>query len=385
MRELLRCGLTALAAAVIAGGCARAGAGVRPDAGAHRDPVASGQQPAAPPPAQNAAVAEKVEVGRGPWMVVPLLSSTPKLGTAAGLMGGVVYRFDELSRASLLGLSAQYTTTDSMKAALTGRASFGADRHRVELSANVARIMNDYADYLGTGIALKNVEDARGIYGSYLNRVSGNWFAGVQAAFRNYQVVGQSPSDAENLAALGISGLKTAGVGFVVQNDTRDNDNRPTRGWLLNLENFAFRQRLGGDNDYDLYRFDVRGYWRHGRGHVLAIRQANQLTVDAPLEAYSSISLRGYKSGQYLGENVSTIEVEERLDLARRWGANFFLGLGCLYGGGKVCTDSENLYPSYGAGIQFVLVPKEGIVGSLEYGRGKGDNYGGYLNLGYEF
>jgi len=104
-----------------------------------------------------------------------------------------------------------------------------------------------------------------------------------------------------------------------------------------------------------------------------------------PLEAESSISLRGYKTGQYLGENMSSIEVEERFHLAKRWGATLFLGLGCLYGGGKVCTESKNLYPSYGAGIQFVLVPKEGIVGNLEYGQGKEDNSRVYLRVGYAF
>jgi hypothetical protein len=265
------------------------------------------------------------------------------------------------------------------------KTSFGADRHRVKLSASQGRIMNDYEDYLGTGIALKNVEDARGINGSYLYRISGNWFAGLQGVFKNYQVVGQSPSDAENLATLGIAGMRSGGVGAVVQNDTRDSDNRPTKGWLVDADNLAFRKRLGGDFDYDLYRFDLRGFWGHGRGHVFAVRQANQWTVDAPLEANSSITLRGYKSGQYLGENVSSIEVEERLHLARRWGATVFFGLGCLYGNGDVCTDSENLYPSYGGGIQFVLVPAEGIVGNLEYGRGKENNSGVYVSLGYDF
>jgi outer membrane protein assembly factor BamA len=300
-------------------------------------------------------------------------------------MGGALHHFDEGSRVSMFGLSAQYTTTDSMKAVLMAKTSFGEDHHRVKLGASVGRVMNEYEDYLGTGIALSNVEDARGISGSYLYRVTGNWFAGTQAVFKNYQVVGQSPSDAEALAALGIAGMRSGGLGAVVQNDTRDNDNRPTKGWLLNADTMAFRTALGGDYDYDLYRLDLRGYRGHGRGRVFAVRQGNQWTVDAPLEAQSSVNLRGYKSGQYLGENFSSIEVEERLHLARRWGATVFFGLGCLYGNGAACTDADNLYPSYGGGIQFVLVPKEGIVGNLEYGRGKGDNSGLYVGVGYDF
>ena len=203
--------------------------------------------------------------------------------------------------------------------------------------------------------------------------------------FKNYQVIGQTSSDEENLALLGVTGLRSGGIGAVVQNDARDNDNRPTPGVALDADTFAFREALGGDYDYDVYRLDLRGYWSQRGGHVLAARQNNQWTVDAPLEAESSIALRGYKSGQYLGRNVATVEIEERFHLARRWGGTVFAGLGCLYGGGTGCTDTENLYPSAGAGLQFVLVPKEGIVGSLEYGRGKDGNSGVYLKVGYSF
>ena len=350
MNGSLRLGLAVIAAAVIAGGCASTVAGA--------------------------------EQGWGPWMAAPIVSSNPKLGTSLGAMGGILYRFDEQSRVSMFGLSGQYSSTDSYKAALSAKTSFGADRHRAKLALTGGRILNDYQDYLGTGIALKNVETAWGLGGNYLYRFSGNWFAGAQAMFKNYQIVGQTPTDDENLGLLGITGLRSGGVGAVVQNDARDNDNRPTRGWLVNLDNFAFRERLGSDYDYDLYRFDVRGYWGQRGGHVFAARQSNQWTVDAPLEAESSIALRGYKSGQYLGKNVSTVEVEERFNLAKRWGATVFAGLGCLYGDGEACADGDNLYPSYGAGVQFVLVPKEGIVGNLEYGRGKDDNSGVYLRSG---
>jgi outer membrane protein assembly factor BamA len=375
-------GLSALAALAIAGGCAAADVRTDPPTG---PATAAPAQQRSPEPAPADAAANSEEKKERTWMVAPLFSSTPKLGTSYGVMAGALHHFDPQSRVSMVGFSAQRTTTDSMKASVSAKGSFGADRHRVQLSANVASIKNEYDDYLGTGIALRNVEDARGIGGNYLYRVSGNVFAGAQAVFKNYQVVGQSPSDAENLAMLGIAGLRSGGVGGIVQNDTRDNDNSPTRGWLVKADNFAFRQDLGGDYDYDLYRFDLRGFWAHGRGHVFAFHQANQWTFDAPIEAKSSINIRGYKSGQFLGDHVSTVEVEERLHLAKRWGATAFLGLGCLYGGGEVCGDRDNLYPSYGGGIQFVLVPTEGIVGSLEYGRGKDDSSGVYLRLGYDF
>jgi hypothetical protein len=62
-----------------------------------------------------------------------------------------------------------------------------------------------------------------------------------------------------------------------------------------------------------------------------------------------------------------------------------FLGVACTYGEGKSCSDSANLYPAGGVGVQYILKPKEGIVLNLEYAEGKDDNYGFYLKMGYAF
>ena len=64
---------------------------------------------------------------------------------------------------------------------------------------------------------------------------------------------------------------------------------------------------------------------------------------------------------QRLG-NRPQIEIEERYRFAEKWTASVFLGVACTYGGGKSCSDSENLYPAGGGGVQYALKPKEGIV-----------------------
>ena len=61
----------------------------------------------------------------------------------------------------------------------------------------------------------------------------------------------------------------------------------------------------------------MKGFWEHWDGQVLALRQKNQWTVDAPPSAYAPVVLRGYKMGQYLGKNMSSVEGEERLRLRR--------------------------------------------------------------------
>lgn len=116
----------------------------------------------------------------------------------------------------------------------------------------------------------------------------------------NYQVLGETAQDDLVLETLGIRGFESAALGAVAMCDSRDSPDMPTGGWHLNVNNLAYREALGGASTFDAYRIDVRTFWSHGRGHVLAFRQYNWLTQDAPTAAQATIMLRGYKTGQYL-------------------------------------------------------------------------------------
>ena len=62
---------------------------------------ASAQQPSPDAPAQPAAAEE----ARSPWLLVPVFSSSPKLGTSGGGLGAYMVTFDPDSRVSLFGVS----------------------------------------------------------------------------------------------------------------------------------------------------------------------------------------------------------------------------------------------------------------------------------------
>lgn len=331
------------------------------------------------------AAAAFAEERESPWLVIPVLSVDPKLGTSLGAMAGYLHRFDEKSRLSMIAASVQWTSTGSTIAGLFGSASWAEYRHRLVVGTAGGRIKNDYADYLGTGIPLQSDSELGMIIARYLRRVSGDWFGGVQYLNSNFAITGQSAFDQQFLDILGMHGFTAGGLGLVAYHDSRDVETMPTRGWVLNVNNMAFRPALGGSEDFDIYRTDYKGFWSHGAGHVFAVRQQNQWTVDAPPPALASIQLRGYKQGQYLGKYMASIEAEERLRWGERWTSTFFAGLACLYGAEMDCTDRENAFPNIGAGLQYVIKRKEGIVANLEYAAGKAGNYGLYLKMGYSF
>ena len=320
-----------------------------------------------------------------PWIIAPLLSVNPKLGTSLGLMVGYMHYFDEKSQVSTFGLSAQYTSSSSEIAALAANASFGEDHHRILALLAGGLIKNDYNDYLGTGMPLKTEDNLYAFATRYLYRVYGNWFVGPQAVFTNYEIVGDSWLDTQTLDILGVTGFRAGGLGVSVYYDSKDRTFSPNRGFVMNFNNIAYRDWLGGKDNFNVYRLDLRYFWGHGDGHVLALHQFNQWTFDAPMGAEAPITLRGYKMGQYLGNFMSAIEVEERLHIWKRLGATAFAGVGCLYGHGESCSDHHNVYPDAGVGIQYILKPKEGLVANLEYAQGKGDNYGVIMKLNYSY
>src|SRR5580765_202509 len=97
--------------------------------------AAAGQdpQPLPPPLAPSAPADTKGDAAQrsSPWLLAPLVSSSPKLGTSFGALGAYLHTFDPLSRVSLFGVNYQYTSTDSSIAAVFARMSMGADHHRI--------------------------------------------------------------------------------------------------------------------------------------------------------------------------------------------------------------------------------------------------------------
>jgi hypothetical protein len=326
-----------------------------------------------------------VEQRESPWLLLPIFSSDPKLGTSVGALAAYLRKFDPVSSASMFGTGGMYTSTGSKIGSLFARTFFGEDHHRLIAFAGGGQINNDYEDFLGTGFPLSTEDHLKALAIRYLYRGYGNWFVGAQAIKTNYQIIATDALGGEFLNAIGLTGFDSVALGALIQYDSRDDQNSPSTGWFMDLNNLAYREDFGGSVSFDSYRLKLHGYWPHGAGHVLVARLANQWTVDAPPAGYASIRLRGYTQGQYLGQNMSSFELDERLRLGERWGATLYAGVACLYGDNMQCDDSQNMFTSAAAGLYYVIKPVEKMVATLEYADGEGENRGVYLRFGWGF
>ena len=84
-----------------------------------------------------------------PWIATPLVSSDPKLSTSIGGLVAYMHKFDDVSPASMFGLSATYSNTDSFVLAGFGQMYFDNDKQRALFAVARGTIHNDYDDYLG--------------------------------------------------------------------------------------------------------------------------------------------------------------------------------------------------------------------------------------------
>lgn len=320
-----------------------------------------------------------------PWLFTPTLSSDPKLGTSVGALAAYIYSFDSDSPASMFGITGSYSSTDSIVGGAFARTYFDHDTQRLIAFLGGGNIKNDYTDFLGTGLPVSTTDDLSIFVVKYLHQIKGDWFAGIQAANTNYTLSGDDDFSQAILDKVGLVGFDSVGVGLAAQFDNRDNQNSPSSGHSIEINNLAYRDTFGGEADFDTYNFHLKSFMAHGEQNVLALRVSGRWTSDAPSSGYSSVDLRGYVRGQYLAPHMTVFEIEERYSLYKKWTGTLFTGVACLYGGESNCTDSSSIYPSAGAGISYTIKPEEKMVVSFDLAYGKADNYGFYMRFGNAF
>lgn len=319
-----------------------------------------------------------------PWLLVPLVSNSPKLGTSLGLMGGYIHRFDEVSEPSLVGVQVKHSNTSSSVLSVGGKLFFNENRDRLALGLVGGKVTNDYLDFLGTGVEVRTDEQLKAFFTRYQHALAPHWYFGVQGVYSNYGVEGEDAVSDLALDQAGLAGLTSAGLGVVLSYDTRDNVNNPSSGIYWQLHNLAYREGLGSDANYDALNTDFRWYKRTSEDNVVVVHVKARWTDDAPASRESTIQMRGYTHGQYMGKNSMTVEAEDRYMIRPRIGAKVFGGIACLYGDGKSCS-GDNLYPMVGFGAFYVIKPKENMVVTAEFAKGDGDNQGFYLRFGNRF
>lgn len=332
----------------------------------------------------------------GEWVVLPMLKSSPAIGSGVQVIAARFFKSDAESQPSVVGAGAGYFSSETWFAGVGGAYNFAADRWR--LTGGIGYIDAKY-DFYGVGTSAGNRRVALPIRQTgtvavvkVLRSVGDDWYLGAGFRYLDSNVgLGVSlPAypDIEDQLRAGVR-VVSAGPTLSASYDTRDLSTNPRSGSYVVADALLASNSFASDERYQRYTIKANRYWSARDDVTLAGRIAVcGVSDDAPffdlcmLGAGSDI--RGYVAGQYQDRAMFSTQAEARIQLAPRWGGVLFAGVGQVaasFGD----FDGDKLLPAGGFGLRWMAAPqnKVNLRGDLAWGKGGEALF--YLAIGEAF
>jgi hypothetical protein len=333
------------------------------------------------------------------FFVMPIPIANPTIGTGLGATAMYLFEAGENAPLSSVTLAGLYTDTDTWAAAVGTETHFQDDKYRL---SGWAGYFNGNLRFFGIG----NEAGDRGEYiritqkgpflvSKFLVQVANDIFIGPQLRYIEFEISLQDPLLPPDLPDLppGISipgsiENVSAGLGAVLETDTRDNRFFAQNGSFFNFTaNFA-RDWIGSDQEYEQYDAGYNLYRPVGNGFIAwratgCFREGDVPFWDLCKFGGEEDAIRGYVGGQYRDKVSVTTQIEYRRRIHGKWGFVAFAGAGQV---GPEIGDIEfdNLLPSFGVGIRFLASEEQRVNLGVDYARGK-DSDAWYFRIGEAF
>ena len=182
-----------------------------------------------------------------------------------------------------------------------------------------------------------------------------------------------------------------SGLGAVFQYDSRDVPVNAWGGAFVELSATFFGSFVGGQNNYQVYDFDIRKYFQIKRpGMTLAIQLRgrfgyNEIPYGEMSQLGTPFDLRGYTWGRYRDNSMLFAITEYRHMFLKKNGDVSPHGLVLWTGAGSVGTTAQNFknwLPCFGLGYRLTVQPRMNL--RIDYGFGT-ESQGFYFNFNEAF
>jgi len=332
----------------------------------------------------------------GDFVIAPIPIVNPTLGIGLALGAAYLFQIDEGSYPSLVGAGGLYTDTGSKAFAVAQSANFKDNTWKIVGGAFVYDLDLEFYG-IGSGAGdedrfLPVNQQGWAAGAKVLRRIKGHWYGGISYFYlevdSTFDLGDQLPDDsvvpppeAEDASAI-------ATLGLVGEYDSRDNQFSATRGTLFNVSLSTANETIGSDFDFGSIHLAYNRYWPLKDSIVLAARGAGcAVPGDAPYYALCKFGvfpdLRGYVGGRYRDQTMIALQSEIRWRFAKRFSAVGFAGVGRVAESASD-FDLDDLLPSFGAGLRYVLSPKNRLNIGVDYAVGK-DSEAAYFFVGESF
>ena len=325
-------------------------------------------------------------------VVAPIPIVNPTFGVGLALDGMYLYQLDEGSQPSFTAAGGAYADSKSYGFAIGQAAYFKDDAWKIKAGVGAFDVN---VQYYGIGrlpggrnlsIPLNQEGWAAGVRG--LRRIKGDWYFGLRYWLARITSTFDRSNLDVDLPPLVELDSQVAGLGVMIEHDSRDNRFNPAGGQLLSGTWSESVEAIGSDFDFSSYKIDYNLYHQLKPGKVIAARATARMTPgDAPFYALckygQGVDLRGYYGGRYRGEKMATAQAEYRWRFYKQWGVVVFAGFGEV---AETWSDFtlDDVLPSAGVGLRFKLSKTTGLNLSVDYAVGS-DSDAWYFYVGESF
>lgn len=324
---------------------------------------------------------------------------TPEAGFLVG--GGILYTFStdpsnpNLQR-STFPLMGSISTKGSVGLSSAINTFWLEDKIRSKLKIKFSNIQDDYfgIGYETNSSIIKGEETSR--YNRTLFwvepaidvKILPSLFVGASYTYSSFKVKNSNAimSVDPNFVAFG-DVINESGMSYNVTYDSRDVVVNAYKGIYANFSFYHPSSKLGGNQDYKVYEFDLRYYQQIKRpGNTLAFRAYGRQAIgEVPYSGMTLIGaadmLRGYLNGQYRDKTGFAAIGEWRYMFSKKDGTLSKSGIATWLASGAVgdnFKELNNWLPNAGVGYRLQLQPRMNL--RIDFGIGKNSS-GLYFNM----
>lgn len=296
-----------------------------------------------------------------PTFMLPIIARAEETGFQAGLL--LLHYLEskpELSRDSRLQGIALITEEQQYLVALTSNLQFDSQRSTVNLNTRLWP-----STFYGIGPD-SDLQDEYEISGQKLVirhefNVVRDWWLGPVIQLEQNDVEVQD----DNTALNEDSDDRTAGLGFALAQDRRDDAQYPSSGSLFTLRSLSFLDSLGSDFDYQSNELGYSRYYPIDYATSIALSlQLNSQHGDIPFWDLNtpdgSNLLRGIERGRYRDKSLLGLQAAYRWKFSDRFGLVFFTEFAQV--ANKLSSfESDEFINSTGFGVRWQMIPGQSL------------------------
>lgn len=174
---------------------------------------------------------------------------------------------------------------------------------------------------------------------------------------------------------VGSGGGTTSTIGLILQMDTRDRVNDPSKGWLNEVRYMHSSQTLGSSFDYNHFKVSIQKYTQvKEEVHLALSLKFNTASGDVPffdMNNYGGAFVgRGYADRRFRDKNSMTAQAEVRFPIYKRFNGVIFASTGTVASTFPKVFSNRH-HPAGGVGLRYFVNMKDRQMLRLDMGYSK--------------